>query len=94
MKTSTKLKKFFLQALALKKKIFGLSHHETAYSFIDMANVLEMRGHFSEAIKMCRNAYEIRGKTLGDEHPETINSFNRMVSLQKQLESDKAICKT
>ena len=79
------------RALAIRKKILGAEHQDTARSISSLALLLNDKGHYDEAEPLLRRALAIREKILGAEHPNTARSINNLAgSLNDQGHYDEA----
>jgi tetratricopeptide (TPR) repeat protein len=59
------------RALAIKEKVLGPDHPDTAYSAGRLAIVLQMQGNFVEARVLYERALAAYEKTLGSDDPQT-----------------------
>ncbi|OAN99202.1 hypothetical protein A8B75_19330 [Sphingomonadales bacterium EhC05] len=71
----------YLQALDIRKKIFGGEHPDTLQTLNDLGIAYHEQGRFSEAEPLLENALRAREKVLGDEHPDTVSSVNDLATL-------------
>ncbi len=64
------------RALAIRLKVLGEEHTETATIYNKLINSLADEGKYAEAEPLVRKALEIRRKLLGEDHPDTAESLN------------------
>jgi hypothetical protein len=69
------------RALAIRRKVYGPDHHQTAVSFEDLGFVLSAEGDLAEARPLCERALTIRETVLGPLHPDTVASRDRLACL-------------
>jgi tetratricopeptide (TPR) repeat protein len=73
------------QILALRRKVLGEEHPDTATSYSKVAANLYAQGKYAEAAQGSRKALDIRRKVLGEEHPSTATCYNNLaLSLKAQ----------
>jgi hypothetical protein len=66
----------FRRALAIREKVLGPDHPDTAQSINNLALVLYAKGDYAGAEPLLRRALAIREKALGPNHPDTrLHSF-------------------
>jgi tetratricopeptide (TPR) repeat protein len=66
------------RALAIKEKVLGPEHPDTARSLNNLADVLQARGDLAAARPLHERALAIKEKVLGPEHPDTATSLNNL----------------
>ncbi len=71
----------YRRALAIREKVLGAEHPDTAASLNDLAAVLEARGRYGEAEPLHRRALAIDEKVLGAEHPNTAASLSNLAKV-------------
>ena len=77
----------FERALAIREKVLGPEHPDTAKSLNNLALLLQAQGELAAARPLHERALAIREKVLGPEHPDTAMSLNNLaVLLQAQGE--------
>ena len=59
----------FRQALAIRRKLLGEDHPDTAQSYNNVAGNLNAQGKYAEAEPLFRQALATRRKLLGEDHP-------------------------
>ena len=59
------------RALAIREKVLGPEHPETATSLNNRAGLLRDKGDYAVAEPLLRRALAIKEKALGPEHPDT-----------------------
>lgn len=69
-------RRYLEQALAIREKIFGLEHPQTAQSLHNLGILLQLMGVYEAARPCFEQALSIREKMLGAKHPETAESLN------------------
>jgi tetratricopeptide (TPR) repeat protein len=69
------------EALAIREKVLGPEHPNTATSLNQLAMLLQSQGELSTAGPLFERALAIREKVLGPEHPATADSFNDLAAL-------------
>ena len=74
----TEARTLYERALAIRERVLGPDHLETAGSLNDLGILLDKQGHLAEARAMAERALTIREKTLGPEHPLTATSLNNL----------------
>jgi tetratricopeptide (TPR) repeat protein len=77
-------KTLFEKVLAIREKVLGREHPETAKSLLNLGGLLQDYVHLSEARPLLERALSIREKVLGSEHPETARSLNNLARLLRQ----------
>jgi tetratricopeptide (TPR) repeat protein len=68
-------------ALAIREKVLGPEHSETAESLDYLALLLRDQGDYAGARPLFDRALAIREKVLGPEHSDTASSLNNLASL-------------
>lgn len=66
------------RALAIREKVLGPEHTDTARSLNDFGELLRNQGYLAEAQRYSERALAIWEKALGPEHPETARSLNNL----------------
>ena len=69
------------RALAIREKVLGPEHPDTATSLNNLAFLLQDQGDLAGARPLSERALAIREKVLGPEHPDTATSLNNLASL-------------
>ena len=69
------------RALAIREKLLGPEHPDTATSLNQLALLLQDQGDLAGARPLHERALAIREKVLGPEHPDTAVSLNNLASL-------------
>jgi tetratricopeptide (TPR) repeat protein len=69
------------RALAIREKVFGSVHPDTATSLNTLARLLREQGDLAGARPLMERALAIREKVLGPEHPDTATSLNTLARL-------------
>ncbi|MCL1808214.1 MAG: toll/interleukin-1 receptor domain-containing protein [Clostridiales bacterium] len=66
------------KALAIREKVLGKEHPDTAESYNNIACVYDSQSDYGTALEWHRKALAIREKVLGKEHPDTAASYNNI----------------
>ncbi len=69
------------QALAIRKRVLGLEHPDTATSLNNLAFLYARQGNYPAAEPLYEQALAIRKRVLGLEHPDTASSLNNLAGL-------------
>jgi tetratricopeptide (TPR) repeat protein len=69
------------RALAIRERVLGSEHHDTATSLNNLALLYWNQGKFEQAEPLYQRSLAIRERVLGSEHPDTSESLNNMASL-------------
>jgi tetratricopeptide (TPR) repeat protein len=69
------------RALAIRERLLGPDHPDTATSLNDLGIVLRARGAYAEARLLFDRALAIRENRLGSKHPHTARSLNELAWL-------------
>jgi tetratricopeptide (TPR) repeat protein len=64
--------------LAIRSKVLGEEHPDTAASYAWVADNLNAQGRYQEAQESLQKALHISRKVLGEEHPHTALSYNNV----------------
>jgi hypothetical protein len=57
----------------------GPEHPSTLQGMANLASIYLLRGKYAEAEALYRSSFEIRGRTSGAEHPDTITSIAGLI---------------
>jgi tetratricopeptide (TPR) repeat protein len=68
----------FERALAIREKVLGPDHRDTAESLDNFALLLHAQGDLAGAWPLSERALAIREKVLGPDHPDTAHSLNNL----------------
>jgi tetratricopeptide (TPR) repeat protein/CHAT domain-containing protein len=68
------------KVLAVRRKVLGEEHPDTATSYSWVAANLQAQGRYKEAQEGFQKALDIRRRLLGDEHPDTAKSCNNVAA--------------
>src|SRR5450755_2576671 len=71
----------FQSALAIREKVLGPEHPDTATSLNNLAWLYREQGQHEQAEPLYQRALAIREKVLGPEHPDTAISLGNLASL-------------
>jgi tetratricopeptide (TPR) repeat protein len=69
------------RALAIREKVLGSEHPDTATSLNNLALLLKEQGDLAAARPLLERALAIREKALGPEHPDTAQGLNNLAFL-------------
>jgi len=69
------------RALALREKVLGPEHPDTATSLNNLALLYDNMGSYDKAEPLFRRSLAIHEKVLGPEHPDTATSLNNLAIL-------------
>jgi tetratricopeptide (TPR) repeat protein len=79
------------EALAIRQKVLGPEHPDTATSLNNLGLLLQAQGDYAAARPYFEQALAIRKKALGEDHPEVATSLNNLAGLyQKMGQYEKA----
>jgi CHAT domain-containing protein/tetratricopeptide (TPR) repeat protein len=73
----------YLRALAIREKVLGKDHPNTALSLNNLAAVYESQGKYEAAEPLFLRALAINEQVLGKDHPTTAASLNNLAALYK-----------
>jgi tetratricopeptide (TPR) repeat protein len=79
----------FERALAIREKVLGLDHPDTARSHNNLGDLLNAQGHPGRALPCYERALAIRKKAFGLNHADTAESLNN-IGYQLQAKGDFA----
>jgi tetratricopeptide (TPR) repeat protein len=71
------------QALAIRRKVLGEEHPDTAASYNNLAVNQGYQGQYAQAEEGYRKALAIQRKVLGEDHPHTAISYSNLTSIQQ-----------
>jgi tetratricopeptide (TPR) repeat protein len=71
------------RALAIREKLLGPDHPDTALSLNNLGVLLQVQGDFPGARRCYESALAIHEKALGPDHPETANNLSNLGGLLK-----------
>jgi tetratricopeptide (TPR) repeat protein len=75
---------YYGKALAIRERVLGAEHPDTAKTYNNMAVVYENQGDYKKALEYCSKALAIRERVLGMDHPSTKGTKNLMTQLLKK----------
>jgi len=70
-----------LQALGLRKKIFGENHPDVALSLSNLASLYRSQGRYGEAEPLLLQALELRKKIFGENAPDVVKDLSDLAGL-------------
>jgi tetratricopeptide (TPR) repeat protein len=77
----TQAQPYVERALALRERVLGAEHPDTATSLNNLAGLLESQGDYAAARPLYERALALRERVLGADHPDTASSLNNLASL-------------
>ena len=72
------------RALAIREKVLGPEHPDTAVSLSNLALILEEQGDHARSRALKERVVAVREKVLGPEHPDMALSLNNLATLLQQ----------
>ena len=80
------------KALAIREKVLGYEHPDTATTYNNIAVIYNNLGEYNQALDWHEKALTIYEKILGFEHPDTAATYNNIAFVYNNLgEYDKAL---
>ena len=79
----------FKKALNIYLKLSGENHHNTAVSYLNIAESYYKLENYSEAQIYAQKAYDIRVKVLDDEHEQLVAIKALLTEITKKLSTLK-----
>ncbi|MFO0730910.1 MAG: tetratricopeptide repeat protein [Nitrospiraceae bacterium] len=76
--------KVFQQALAIREKVYGPDHAETAASLTDLGELYRMQGLFTQSEALHQRAREIREKVFGADSSKVAESLNNIAVVYQE----------
>jgi tetratricopeptide (TPR) repeat protein len=76
---------YYEQALAIRRKVLGEEHPDTATSLNNLGRLLEDMGDYAGARPYFEQALAICRKVLGKEHPDTRIARENLERLKKEM---------
>jgi tetratricopeptide (TPR) repeat protein len=74
--------KFYLESMAMKRRLYGDKHPEIANALENLASALQDKGDLVRAEPLYQQALTMWRALLGDTHPEVANVLHNLASLQ------------
>ena len=74
-----------VRALAIREKVLGPNHPDTATSLNYLAGVYQSTGDYAQALSLYQRALTIFERVLGPEHPSTAISLNGLAVLYESM---------
>jgi tetratricopeptide (TPR) repeat protein len=71
----------YRRVLAIRAKILGTEHLDTAGSLADLEALYYAQGKYEQAEPLCKRALAIQEQQLGPEHPTTVRSLDNLAAL-------------
>ena len=84
----------FDRALAIREKLLGPDHPDTAASLDNLGMLLQAEGDFAGARPLVERALAIRERSLGPEHPDTaasLDNLGMLLQAQRNLASARPL---
>jgi len=78
-------RKVLEHVLAIRQKVLGPDHPDTAKSLDDLAKLIYALGEYETARPLFERALAIRERVLGPDHPATAKSLNNLAELLRTL---------
>ena len=76
-----KAEPLYLRALAIREKVLGPTHHDTANSLNNLAVLYDKQGAYAKAEPLFLRALAINEKVLGPTHHDTASNLNNLAVL-------------
>ena len=73
--------KWYKKALAIREKVLGKDHPDTATTYNNIAGVYSRKGEYDIALEWYEKALAIREKVLGKDHPDTATTYNNIAGV-------------
>jgi tetratricopeptide (TPR) repeat protein len=70
--------KWHKKALAIREKVLGADHPDTATTYNNIAGVYYSLGDYEQALERLEKALAIQEKVLGADHPDTAATYNNI----------------
>lgn len=77
--------RYHAQALAIRRRVLGADHPDTAQSLNNLGNVRWKQGQYAEARRYHAQALAIRQRVLGSDHRDTAQSLNNLGLMLQEL---------
>jgi tetratricopeptide (TPR) repeat protein len=74
--------KFYLESMAMKRRLYGDKHPEIANALENLASAMQDKGDLARAEPLYRQALAMWRALLGDTHPEVAMALHNLASLQ------------
>lgn len=58
-----------------RKRVLGVEHPSTLTSMANLADIYNFESRHSEAIELMKEVVYLRTKTIGPDHPDTLDSI-------------------
>ena len=76
---------YYQKALAIREKVLGKDHPDTAFSCNNIAVTLYKQKKYQESYNYMKKAVDIFKKRLGENHPHTKQCINALEAIKKKL---------
>ena len=74
---------FYQKDLAIREKVLGKEHPDTATTYNDLAGVYYAKGDYPQALVFYEKSLVIREKVLGKELPDTATTYNNIAGVYR-----------
>jgi len=74
--------RFYLESMAMKRRLYGDKHPEIANALENLASAMQDKGDLARAEPLYQQALAMWRALLGDTHPEVANALHNLASLQ------------
>jgi tetratricopeptide (TPR) repeat protein len=74
--------KFYLESMAMKRRLYGDKHPEIANALENLASAMQDKGDLARAEPLYRQALAMWRALVGDTHPEVAMALHNLASLQ------------
>jgi CHAT domain-containing protein/tetratricopeptide (TPR) repeat protein len=75
----------FEKALAVRRRVLGEDHPDTAASYTNLAMNLNAQGQYAAAQPLLGKALAVRRRVLGQDHPDTARSLDNLANLYRDM---------
>jgi tetratricopeptide (TPR) repeat protein len=72
----------YRKVLAVRRRVLGEEHADTAASYLNLASALVNQGKYSEADSILQSSLAIKQRVLGEDHPGTSNAYSELGMLR------------
>ena len=80
---------FFEKALEIWKSTSGTNSYDVALAYNNIGYMYYSLGDFFEALKFYQMCIDIRKSVLGEDHPETIKTQERIAEIQAKMKAQE-----
>lgn len=86
-------KEMLVRAVSIKTAVHGATHPSVSISVSAVAEVLQIQGFKEESLKLYQRALDIRIHCLGEQHPDTQLSKERVDQMQLKISDPYGVAK-